>query len=123
MFAEFLWQVALRAQGTEAPVVCRLPGVSVLVTSQPVNQRYVTVSKGGRGDSCRETVVYVTGTREAQCEGNPHPLKGMLVVFQETGQAVESGDKWQRTSRGQSICPLKAVGHSLDSHKLGLMVV
>lgn len=119
MFAEFLWQVALQVQGTEAPVACHLPGVSVLVT----NQRYVTTSKGGRRDSCRETVVPVMGTREVQWEGNPHPLKGMPVMFQETGQAVESSDEWPRTSRGQSRCPLKATGRGLDSHKLGLMVV
>lgn len=63
------------------------------------------------------------GTREVQWEGNPHPLKGMLVMFQETGQVVESSDEWPRTSRGQSRCPLKATGRGLDSHKLGLMVV
>lgn len=66
MFIEFLWQVALRVRGREAPVACCLPGVSVLVTSQPVNKQHVSMSKGGRSDSYRETVVHVTGMRVAR---------------------------------------------------------
>lgn len=66
MFIEFLWQVALRVRGREAPVACCLPGVSVLVTSQPVNKQHVNTSKGGRSDSYRETVVHGTGMRVAR---------------------------------------------------------